>query len=65
MRNWQPPVTGHDIMELFGLEEGREVGLLKSRVREAILDGEIRNDREEALQLLRKLGKEMDLSPRG
>lgn len=63
IRNWQPPVTGHDIMELFGLKEGREVGVLKNKIREAILDGDIRNDRDEALQLLLKLGKEMRLSP--
>lgn len=63
IRNWQPPVSGHDIMELFGLGEGREVGQLKSAIREAILEGDIRNDREEALRLLLKLGKEMGLPP--
>ncbi|HEY9562022.1 MAG TPA: tRNA nucleotidyltransferase, partial [Anseongella sp.] len=63
MRNWQPPVTGHDIMELFGLKEGREVGTLKNRIREAILDGDIRSNREEALELLKRLGEEMGLNP--
>ncbi|QEC52338.1 putative nucleotidyltransferase with HDIG domain [Anseongella ginsenosidimutans] len=65
MRNWQPPVSGHDIMELFGLKEGREVGILKNRIREAILDGDIRNNREEALALLRQIGGEMGLTAAG
>ncbi|MFS8617906.1 MAG: HD domain-containing protein [Solitalea sp.] len=61
IRNWQPPVSGHDIMNLFNLNEGRKVGILKNRIREAILDGDIRNDREEALGLLLRLGEEMGL----
>lgn len=61
IRNWQPPVSGHDIMELFNLKEGRQVGILKNRIREAILDGDIRNDKEEALRLLHELGAEMGL----
>lgn len=65
MRNWQPPVSGHDIMELFGLKEGREIGILKRRIRDAILDGDIRNDREEALRLLQQIGGEMGLTPAG
>ncbi|MBE7177579.1 MAG: HD domain-containing protein [Mucilaginibacter polytrichastri] len=61
VRNWQPPVTGHDIMEIFGLREGREVGIIKNHIREAILDGDIRNDRDEALELMRKKGTELGL----
>jgi poly(A) polymerase len=41
IRNWQPPVTGTDIMQLFGIKEGREVGIIKNQIREAILEGEI------------------------
>lgn len=65
IRNWQPPVTGHDIMELFRLKEGREVGILKNRIREAILDGDIHNNREEALGLLLRIGQEMGLKKSG
>mgnify|MGYP003575717048 CR=1 FL=1 len=61
IRNWQPPVTGEDIMTAFQLEAGREVGIIKNKIREAILEGEIKNDRNEALQLMKKIGEEIGL----
>ncbi len=61
IRNWQPPISGLDIMETFGLREGREVGILKNQIREAILEGDIKNDREEALEFMIERGKEMGL----
>ncbi len=61
IRNWQPPVTGIDIMELFGIKEGREVGIIKNQIREAILEGEIPNSREEAIQFTIKKGEEIGL----
>ena len=61
IRNWQPPVSGNDIMEAFGLKEGREVGLIKNQIREAILEGEIKNSREEALGFMLKKGEELGL----
>ncbi|MBE7179034.1 MAG: HD domain-containing protein, partial [Mucilaginibacter polytrichastri] len=61
IRNWQPPVTGHDIMQAFGLHEGREVGIIKNRIREAILEGEIKNNRDEAWEFMRKKGSELGL----
>lgn len=61
LRNWQPPVNGSDIMEAFNLKEGREVGILKSQIREAILEGEIPNSRKEALLFMQKKGIEMGL----
>jgi putative nucleotidyltransferase with HDIG domain len=58
IRNWQPPVTGIDIMETFGLKAGPEVGLIKNQIREAILEGEIPNSRKEAMQFMIEKGKE-------
>jgi poly(A) polymerase len=52
LRNFQPPVSGEDIMEIFGLGPSREVGIIKTEIREAILEGKIRNNRQEALQLM-------------
>ncbi len=61
IRNWQPPVTGTDIMELFGIKEGREVGIIKNHIREAILEGDIPNSREEAIQYTILKGEEIGL----
>jgi poly(A) polymerase len=61
IRNWQPPVTGIDIMELFGIKEGREVGIIKNQIREAILEGEIPNEREAAIAYTINKGKEIGL----
>lgn len=63
LRNWQPPVTGVDIMETFGLKAGKEVGLIKNHIREAILEGDIKNDRQEAIDFMIKKGLEMGLKP--
>jgi poly(A) polymerase len=62
MRNWQPPVSGEDIMLAFGLRPGREVGLIKTAIREAILDGIIPNQREEALNFMHKEGEKLGLT---
>jgi len=61
IRNWQPPVTGIDIMQLFGIKEGREVGVIKNQIREAILEGEIPNDREAAIAYTIIKGQEIGL----
>lgn len=63
LRNWQPPVTGEDIMLAFNLSAGRNVGIIKNQIREAILEGEIKNSREEAYQYMLKKGEELGLSP--
>ena len=61
VRNWQPPIDGLQIMDIFGIKAGREVGILKNALREAILDGEIKNDYEEALAFLKATGEGLGL----
>lgn len=63
IRNWQPPITGNDIMEVFGLGAGKEVGIIKNAIREAILEGEITNSYDEALQFMLEKAKELGLLP--
>ncbi|MGA9650085.1 CCA tRNA nucleotidyltransferase [Pedobacter sp.] len=63
IRNWQPPISGNDIMETFALEAGKEVGTIKSAIREAILEGEITNDYTEAFNFMLNLAKQMGLNP--
>ncbi len=61
VRNFQPPITGEEIMSLFGLKPGREIGTLKEAVKEAILEGEIPNEYEEALAFVIKKAEKMGL----
>lgn len=61
IRNFQPPVTGDEIIRLFNIPPSRIVGEIKEQIKEAILEGEIRNDREEALELLKKIAKQKGL----
>jgi poly(A) polymerase len=63
IRNFQPPVTGEDIMAAFGLAPGREVGIIKNAIKDAILDGVISNNREEAWALMLQKGLEIGLKP--
>jgi poly(A) polymerase len=62
IRNFQPPITGDEIITMYNLPPGRIIGDIKEQIKEAILEGEIRNDREEALELLKKIAKERGLT---
>jgi len=61
IRNFQPPVTGDEIIKMFNIPPSRIVGEIKEQIKEAILEGEIRNDRQEALELLKKIAKQKGL----
>lgn len=64
LRNWQPPITGEDIMYIFDLGPSRKVGLIKNAIREAILEGDIPNERHAAYYFMIEEGKKMNLSPK-
>ncbi|WKV60259.1 CCA tRNA nucleotidyltransferase [Riemerella anatipestifer] len=63
IRNFQPPISGEEIMALFQLKPGREIGILKEKVKEAILEGEISNTPEEAKDFVIKEAEKIGLKP--
>jgi poly(A) polymerase len=63
IRNWQPPLDGLGIMQIFGISAGKEVGIIKNALKDAILDGEIANNLEEARNFVISLGKTMGIEP--
>lgn len=64
IRNFEPPVKGELIMEIFGLQPCREVGIIKDAIKDAILDGIISNDYEEAYAFMMGKAKELGLTPK-
>jgi hypothetical protein len=63
LRNFQPLLTGEMIMQVFGLPPGKEIGLIKEQIREAILDGKIRNSLTECLFLAIQLAGSIGIHP--
>ncbi|MER3376409.1 MAG: HD domain-containing protein [Allomuricauda sp.] len=61
VRNFQPPVSGEEIMQTFNLKPSREIGIIKEAIKEAILEGEIPNEHEAAYQFMLEKGKQMNL----
>jgi len=62
IRNFQPPVSGEEIMKTFNLKPSKEIGLIKEAIKEAILDGDIPNEYEAAFQLMIKEGEKLGLT---
>ena len=62
IRNWQPPISGELIMQTFGIQPSREVGVIKDAIRNAILDGVVANNLEEAFAFMIKKGTELGLT---
>ncbi len=63
LREWQPPVTGEIIMKTFDVAPGKVIGEIKTAIREAILDGQIDNNFEDAYRFMLEKGREMGLEP--
>lgn len=61
VRNFQPPVSGEDIMATYGIGPCHEIGLIKNAIKEAILDGKIENDRIQAITLMKEKADELGL----
>ena len=61
VRNWQPPISGEDIMRSFGIKPCREIGTIKDAIKDAIMDGDIENNRVAAITFMEKKGNELGL----
>jgi poly(A) polymerase len=62
IRNWQPPISGGEIMKIFNIAEGKKVGILKNSLKDAILDGKIKNDKESAIEFMKIKAQEINLN---
>ena len=63
VKNFQPPVSGEEIIHIFAIKPSKIIGILKNEIKEQILDGKIKNNKKEAMDLLIKLGESHGLKP--
>jgi len=61
IRNWKPPISGEEIMKIFNIEAGKEVGILKNSLKDAILDGKVKNEKEASIEFMKLKAKEINL----
>ena len=64
IRNFQPPVSGDEIMETFGIGPSKSIGVIKTAIKDAILDGVIPNEHDAAYQLMLSEGARLGLHPK-
>ena len=64
VRNFQPPISGEQIMKIFDIQPGKEIGILKNAIKEAILEGEVENNYNSALEFVINRGKDLNLEPK-
>ena len=64
IRNFQPPIDGNEIMQIFNIASGKEIGQLKKLIKDAILDGIVENNKEDALIFLTHKAKELNIKKR-
>tara|TARA_B100001057_G_scaffold148963_1_gene148888 strand:+ start:3245 stop:4663 length:1419 start_codon:yes stop_codon:yes gene_type:complete len=61
IRNFQPPVNGNEIMKMFNIKKGQEIGKLKKLIKDAILDGHVRNNKKDAILFLKNMAAELNI----
>jgi len=61
VRNFQPPIDGNEIIKIFKISSGKQIGILKHAIKEAILDGLVKNDKKDAEKFLRLKAKELNI----
>jgi tRNA nucleotidyltransferase/poly(A) polymerase len=63
MRNFQPPISGEEVMQVFNIEPSKIIGEIKEEIKEAILEGRIHNNTTEARELMYLIAKKKGLTP--
>jgi hypothetical protein len=62
LRNFQPPVSGEEIMKSFNIGPSKKIGIIKEKIKEAIIEGEIGNEYKAAFKLMKKIGGKLGLN---